>query len=419
MQPTQIVRGAAGQVTRAFADRLTGSSSAGPAIGADLRLWYNPGRQPGKFYGPGMFVLVLSINPSLLAALAMAREGDQKTILQVYVSSISAHEFLIGKIVAGMVLGAGQCLLALAVIITLFGLRIVGDPTPLLVGSGLFLFCVVSFGTLVGAVNANTAQLAQGYAEGALAWLNQYGTGHQPARVSTRGATAATDAPDPGPVRAAGTPVLTLRTALLYNPGLVTAWFIVTGNLGVLIILNGSLVSAATMVREKETGTVEQLLMTPTSALEVVTAKMVPVFVLLMGMVVLVLTLARLVFGVPFRGSMGLVVTASALCVLTGISIGTLLATFARSATQAQLMSFFVNPPLAVLSGALTPIDAMPKWIQPLTLLNPVRHFAAISRGVLIKGVGLEVVYPQVLALLAFTVLLVGISVWRFRRQLG
>jgi drug efflux transport system permease protein len=122
---------------------------------------------------------------------------------------------------------------------------------------------------------------------------------------------------------------------------------------------------------------------------------------------------------VPFRGSVWLVVTASALCVLSGISIGTLISTFARSATQAQLMSFFVNPPLAVLSGALTPIDAMPRWIQPLTLLNPVRHFAAISRGVLIKGVGLDVVYPQVLSLLAFTVVLVGISVWRFRRQLG
>jgi drug efflux transport system permease protein len=272
---------------------------------------------------------------------------------------------------------------------------------------------------LIDAVNANTAQLAQGYAEGALAWLNQYGTGHQAAAVSTRRATAATAESDLPPARPADTPALTLRTALLYNPGLVTAWFIVTGTMGTLIILNGSLVSAATMVREKETGTIEQLLMTPTSALEVVTAKMVPVFVLLMGMVVLVLTLARLVFGVPFRGSVWLVVMASALCVLTGISIGTLISTFARSATQAQLMSFFVNPPLAVLSGALTPIDAMPKWVQPLTLLNPIRHFAEISRGVLVKGVGLEVVYPQVLSLLAFTVVLVGISVWRFRRQLG
>ena len=270
---------------------------------------------------------------------------------------------------------------------------------------------------LLDAVNANTAQLAQGYAEGAVAWLNQYGTGPRPGGVSIRGAGAAADASDP--VRARPATALTLRTALLYNPGLVTAWFIVTGTMGTLIILNGSLVSAATMVREKETGTIEQLLMTPTSALEVVTAKMVPVFVLLMGMVVLVLTLAWLVFRVPFRGSVWLVMAASALCVLTGISIGTLISTFARSATQAQLMSFFVNPPLAVLSGALTPIDAMPRWIQPLTLLNPVRHFAAISRGVLIKGVGLDVVYPQVLSLLAFTVVLVAISVWRFRRQLG
>src|SRR5262249_30963367 len=169
---------------------------------------------------------------------------------------------------------------------------------------------------LVDAVNANTAQLAQGYAEGAIAWLNRNGSGSQRAAVSIRRATAATDASDPGPARPTGPPALTLRTALLYNPGLVTAWFIVTGTLGPLIILNGSLVSAATMVREKETGTVEQLLMPPTSALEVVTAKIVPVFVLLMGMVLLVLTLARLVFGVPFRGSTGLVVTASALCVL-------------------------------------------------------------------------------------------------------
>jgi ABC-2 type transport system permease protein len=157
----QIVRGAAGQITRAFTEGLGGAAPPPPAIRAELRLWYNPGRQPGKFYGPGMYVLAISIFPSLLAALAMAREGDQKTILQVYVSSISAHEFLIGKIAAGMVIGAGQCLLALGVIMALFGLRVVGDPTPLLVASGLFLFCVVSFGTLVGAAIPNQAAAIQ------------------------------------------------------------------------------------------------------------------------------------------------------------------------------------------------------------------------------------------------------------------
>ena len=247
---------------------------------------------------------------------------------------------------------------------------------------------------LLNAANANTAQIAQGYVEGAVAFLNR----------------------DLGGARAA--PV-ELRTALLYNPGLVNSWFIVTGVFGTLIILNGSLVAAATMIREKERGTVEQLLMTPASALEMITAKMVPLFVLLMTMVVLVIAVARLVFGVPFRGNPTLVLAACACCVLAGIGLGTFVSTFARSANQTQLISFFINPPLAMLSGGLTPIEAMPKWVQPLTLLNPIAHFAAIARSVLIKGAGLDVVYPSLLALVALTSVFVAISAWRFRSQLS
>ncbi|HXD96397.1 MAG TPA: ABC transporter permease, partial [Candidatus Acidoferrum sp.] len=217
---------------------------------------------------------------------------------------------------------------------------------------------------LLNAANANTAQIAQGYVEGAVASLNR----------------------DLGGGRAA--PV-ELRTAFLYNPGLVNAWFVVTGVFGTLIILNGSLVSAATMIREKERGTVEQLLMTPASALEVVAAKLVPLFALLMAMVTLVLIVARLVFGVPLRGNPVLVLAACACCVLTGIGLGTFISTLVRSANQTQLISFFINPPLAMLSGGLTPIEAMPKWVQPLTLFNPIAHFATIARSVLIKGAGL------------------------------
>lgn len=247
---------------------------------------------------------------------------------------------------------------------------------------------------LLNAANANTAQIAQGYVEGAVAWLN-------------RGLAGARAAP------------VELRPAYLYNPGLVNTWFIVTGVFGMLIILNGSLVSAATMIREKERGTVEQLLMTPASALEVVTAKIAPLFLLLMAMVGLVLTVARVVFGVPFRGSVLLLLAACAWCVLTGIGLGTFISTLARSASQTQLISFFVNPPLAVLSGGLTPIEAMPAWMQPLTVLNPIAHFAIIARSVLVKGVGLDVVYPHLLALAGLASLLVGVSAWRFRRQLG
>ena len=282
--------------------------------------------------------------------------------------------------VLGEQLGAGRLDIGVVVPYDYARLRTRGRPAPVQV--------------LLNAANANTAQIAQGYVEGAVASLNRDLLGSRP-------------------------PPVELRTAFLYNPGLVNAWYIVTGVFGTLIILNGSLVAAATMIREKERGTVEQLLMTPASALEVVTAKLVPLFILLMAMVGLVLVIARLVFGVPFRGNGLLVLLACACCVLTGIGLGTFVSTLARSANQAQLISFFINPPLAMLSGGLTPIEAMPKWVQPLTLFNPIAHFAKIARSVLVKGAGLEVVYPNLLALLALASLFVGISAWRFRRQLG
>jgi ABC-2 type transport system permease protein len=82
-------------------------------------------------------------------------------------------------------------------------------------------------------------------------------------------------------------------------------------------------------------------------------------------------------------------------------------------------MSFFVNPPLSMLSGATTPVEAMPEWMQPFTLLNPISHFSTIARGVLLKGAGLEAIWPSLLALVGFAVALVGVSAWRFRKQLG
>jgi len=274
---------------------------------------------------------------------------------------------------------------------------------------------------LLNAVNANTAQIAQGAVEGAVAWLNRESQSLRSTAPSARAQRVVPDSEDALRAYNARTAParIELRPAFLFNPGLVNAWFIVTGVFGALIILNGSVVAAATMIKEKEAGTVEQLLMTPASALEVVAAKMVPLFALLMGMAGLALTVARLVFHVPFRGSLLLVLTACACCVLTGIGIGTLVSTLARSANQAQLISFFVNPPFTALSGAFTPIEAMPKWIQPWAQLNPIAHFVTIARSVLVKGAGLEFVYLHLLALAGLAALLVSVSAWRFRRLLG
>ncbi|OLE71235.1 MAG: hypothetical protein AUI36_02845 [Cyanobacteria bacterium 13_1_40CM_2_61_4] len=160
-----LTRGSAGQITRAFA-RQVGKAHVTPAVQTATRLWFNPGREPGKFYGPGFLVLSLSIFPTVLAALAMSREGEQQTILQVYVSSISAHEYLLGKILAGMVIGLTQWLLGVGLMFTLFGLQFAGDPTPLVAGSVLFVFCMVSFGSLVGAAIPNQAAAVQAVALG-------------------------------------------------------------------------------------------------------------------------------------------------------------------------------------------------------------------------------------------------------------
>jgi ABC-2 type transport system permease protein len=261
---------------------------------------------------------------------------------------------------------------------------------------------------LFDAVNSNTAGIAQGYAARIIAALNERIAQDSPA-VSLK-----VEGGSPG-IRGE----FAARIALLFNPGLESAWFIVTGVIGILLVLNGSIIGSSAMVREKEVGTIEQLLMTPAQAGEIVTAKIAPLFVLLSTQIVLALVVSRLVFGLPIRGSLILLFTAGGLCVLTGIGIGTFLATFSKSQQQAQLMSFFVNPPLSMLSGATTPVEAMPEWMQPFTLLNPISHFSTIARGVLLRGAGVEAIWPHMLALVGFAVLLVGVSAWRFRKQLG
>lgn len=263
---------------------------------------------------------------------------------------------------------------------------------------------------LVDGVNSNRAGIAAGYAARVVA-------AHD-ARLTARGgvgvAARATDARSGARVAVAEP-----RVAVLYNPGLRTSWFIVTGTIGLLMVMIGSLVASASMVNEKESGTIEQLLMTPAGSTEIIAAKVAPIMLLLSADILLAVFVVRLVFDVPVRGSLTLLYFAGMLCVLAGIGIGTFIATFTRSQTQAQLMSFFVNPPISMLSGATTPLEGMPEWLQQVSYVNPVRHFSTIARGVLLKGVGLDVLYPNLLALAVFTFVIVGASVWRFRKQLS
>jgi ABC-2 type transport system permease protein len=265
---------------------------------------------------------------------------------------------------------------------------------------------------LLNAANANTATIAQGYAEGVIQSYNQT-LAAEGIRPKVRTISAVSGAP-PGPHGLVQT-----MTAFLYNPGLVNAWFIVTGTFGVLLILNGSLVASTAMIKERERGTMEQLLMTPASTTDMVIAKIAPVFAMLMVMAVIAIVIMRVAFSVPVHGSLVLLVLSAALCILCGIGIGTFVATITKTAQQAQMTAFFINPPLATLSGSMTPVEAMPSWMQPITWLNPIRHFGIIARATLMKGSGIDVLWPNFLALIGFAVVLVSLSIWRFRKQLG
>ena len=159
--------------------------------------------------------------------------------------------------------------------------------------------------------------------------------------------------------------------------------------------------------------------MSPANTTEIIIAKIAPLFLLLSLMMLVAIGVIRFVFGVPFHGGLLLLLGAGFMCILSGISIGTVIATFSKSAQQAQLSAFFINPPLSSLSGALNPVEAMPKWLQPVTVLNPVHHFATIVRGSMLKGSGIADLWPNFLALLLFTVVLVSLSISRFRKQLS
>jgi ABC-2 type transport system permease protein len=161
----RLISGDASEITQAFNTSMAGAAHPQPVV-ASMRLWYNPGRSSKKFYGPGIFVLGISMFPPLLASLAMAKEGEQKTILQVYVSSISAHEFLLGKIFAFMIVALGEASLMLVLLFTYFGLNLAGDPTPFLVATVLYAFCVASFGIMVGAAIPSQAAAMQAVALG-------------------------------------------------------------------------------------------------------------------------------------------------------------------------------------------------------------------------------------------------------------
>lgn len=263
---------------------------------------------------------------------------------------------------------------------------------------------------VIDAVDANTAQIAQGYLGRVLEDYNN-SNGVIPAVYRPRFTLERAAHPAPPP----GAP--DVQAAYIYNPGLVTAWHYVTGVMCIIMFINASLVASALAVKEKETGTIEQLLMTPAQTGEMLLAKTSPVFVLMMVVLFVALGVSILVFGVPIRGALWLFAVAGACAALAGIGIGVMVATVSKSQQQAQLLTFFVNPPLTLLSGSTSPLENMPEFFQKLSYLDPLRYFVTIVRGVTLKNAPWSSLWPNLVILMVFAIVLFSISAWRFRKQ--
>lgn len=248
---------------------------------------------------------------------------------------------------------------------------------------------------ILDAVDANTAGIAQGYAT---QMIDAYSRKIRPWQAAR--------------------PVSSVVT-YVYNPGLISSWFFVPGVLGLVLTISGTLVSSVTLVKEKDSGTLEQLLMTPADSWEILIAKIVPLMVMLNGTVLLALSVGRLMFNLPFRGNFFLYMLVSNIYIFVVISIGIILATISRNQRQAILTSFFFNLPLIQLSGSLSPIESMPDFFRWLTYLNPLRYYIQCIRNILLKGVGLEVMWRDVAVLAFVAVALLLSSAARFRKQLG
>ncbi len=210
-----------------------------------------------------------------------------------------------------------------------------------------------------------------------------------------------------------------LAPRVLFNPRLRTAPYIVPGIAGTLLVIVTTLVTAMGLAREREMGTLEQVMVTPIRPLWLLLGKLLPYLVIGCFDVLLLIGVGTWAFGVPIRGSLLVVGAVTLVYLVSTLGIGLLISTVSQTQQQAFLGGFLFMMPAILLSGVMTPIAAMPAWLQLVTYLNPVRHFAEVIRAVLLRGAGFGDVWFQLACLAALGVGILGVAASRFRTQLG
>ncbi len=265
---------------------------------------------------------------------------------------------------------------------------------------------------LVDGTNSNTASIVANYASQAIGRYSREALGDQQ-RVRLAAQTLNTGSP----VRP-NMPDLKVDTRVWFNPDLRSKDYFVPGVVVNIVTLITLSLTAMAIVREKEIGTMEQLMVTPIRPLELMLGKTIPFALIGFFDTALVVVAALLIFDVPFRGNLLVLFFSTALFLLTTLGAGLFISTVARTQQQAMMSTFLFFMPFFLLSGFTFPVRNMPMVVQYLTLVNPVRYFMDIVRGIFLRGSGVEILWPSMLGLGVLGVAILSMSVLRFRRTL-
>jgi drug efflux transport system permease protein len=269
----------------------------------------------------------------------------------------------------------------------------------------------VTVQVIADGTDSNSTTVALGYATSLVG-------GYAQELTEAAGLTAGTTS-GPGDLRV-GTTSIDARIRVWFNPQLESRHFMIPGVLALVLLVVTANLAAMAIVREKELGTLEQLNVTPLRRWELIAGKLLPYGVIAMIDVVLVVAVAVFWFEIPLRGSFALLLALSLLYVLCTLSLGLLISTISDTQQQAMMTAtFFFLTPMIYLSGFIFPIENMPAIIQPFTYLIPLRYFLVIVRGIFLKGIGLEVLWPQAAALAAWGLVVLSLAVSRSRKRAG
>jgi ABC-2 type transport system permease protein len=209
-----------------------------------------------------------------------------------------------------------------------------------------------------------------------------------------------------------------VRTQVWYNPDLNAAYFNVPGVIGMILYFITALLTASSIVRERERGTIEQLIVTPIRSWELVVGKLLPYTILAFIDTLEILVIGHWWFLVPIKGNIGLIFALSGLFLVSSLGIGLFASTIANTQQEAFITVMVTMLPTIFLSGFFFPIEAMPVFLQYVSLIVPLRYFLVIIRALLLKGVGASALQPQIIALTLFAVLIMGAASARFRKRL-